>query len=99
MDFSETELSSHFIYRVGVSFEALSYLGQVTLILKYRRYFNGSSCGYVCGYVGMSLDKIGFRDFDMSVQRQGYSLSVQQQKYNWAKQSVCAAIISKNARL
>ena len=26
MDFSETELSSHFIYRVGMSFEASSYL-------------------------------------------------------------------------
>lgn len=36
MDFSETELSSHFIYRVGMSFEASSYLGLWSFIYLYQ---------------------------------------------------------------
>ena len=58
----------------------------------------------------MSLDKIGLlicvdkggqagaRCYNTSVHRQGYSSSVQQQEYNWAKQSVCAANIDKKAQ-
>ena len=39
----------------------------------------------------------GARCYNTSVQRQGYSSSVQQQEYNWSKKSVCAASIDKNA--
>jgi hypothetical protein len=43
--------------------------------------------------------QVGARCYNTSVQRQGYSSYVQQQQYNWAKQSVCQEFLWKRSNL